>query len=45
MGGYPGTPLASMLGVKPGIKVCAVSGTWSGLKLVVRRELRSGDVR
>lgn len=22
------------------IKVCAVSGTWSGLKLVVRKELR-----
>jgi hypothetical protein len=27
------------------IKVCAVSETWSGLKLVVRRELRGGDRR
>lgn len=27
------------------IKVCAVSETWSGLKLVVRKELRGGDVR
>jgi hypothetical protein len=24
------------------IKVCAVDATWSGLKLVVRRELREG---
>lgn len=27
------------------IKVCAVSETWSGLKLVVRKELRGGEVR
>jgi hypothetical protein len=27
------------------IKVCAVSEIWSGLKLVVRRELRGGDRR
>jgi hypothetical protein len=27
------------------IKVCAVSETWSGLKLVVRRELRGGESR
>jgi hypothetical protein len=27
------------------IKVCAVSETWSGLKLVVRKELRGGDTR
>jgi hypothetical protein len=27
------------------IKVCAVSETWSGLKLVVRREFRGGDTR
>jgi hypothetical protein len=27
------------------IKVCAVSETWSGLKLVVRRELRGGKSR
>ena len=25
------------------IKVCAVSGIWSGLKLVVRKELRGGN--
>lgn len=27
------------------IKVCAVSETWSGLKLVVRKELRSSNTR
>ncbi|MEX1994412.1 MAG: hypothetical protein WD929_07100 [Steroidobacteraceae bacterium] len=27
------------------IKVCAVSDTWSGLKLVVRKELRGGKSR
>lgn len=27
------------------IKVCAVSDTWAGLKLVVRKELRGGDKR
>ncbi|MGQ0383408.1 MAG: DUF3052 domain-containing protein [Gammaproteobacteria bacterium] len=27
------------------IKVCAVSDTWSGLKLVVRRELRGKEVK
>jgi hypothetical protein len=27
------------------IKVCAVSETWSGLKLVVRKELRGGELR
>lgn len=27
------------------IKVCAVSETWSALKLVVRKELRGGDKR
>jgi hypothetical protein len=27
------------------IKVCAVSDTWSGLKLVVRRELRGKDTK
>jgi hypothetical protein len=27
------------------IKVCAVSETWSGLKLVVRKELRGGNRR
>jgi hypothetical protein len=25
------------------VKVCAVSDTWSGLKLVVRRELRARE--
>jgi len=95
MAGYSGTPLASKLGVKPGmvlqavhapenyrallaplpdgariatravakadvvhhfairdvalplgyvdVKVCAVTDTWSGLKLVVRRELRGKE--
>lgn len=50
MAGYSGTPLAAKLGLKAGalplgyvdINVCAVSGIWSGLKLVVRKELRGG---
>ncbi len=36
--GYLGTPLAKKLG-----KVCAVSEVWSGLKLVVRVELRGAQ--
>ena len=27
------------------IKVCAVDDTWSGLKLVIRKELRQGHLR
>jgi hypothetical protein len=42
--GYSGAPLAKKLGFKPAhfvdIKVCAVDETWSGLKLMVRKELR-----
>jgi len=37
--GYSGTPLAQKLGIKAG-HVCAVDEVWSGLKLVVRKELR-----
>lgn len=40
--GYSGTPLARKLG-RLGfvdVKVCAVSEVWSGLKLVIRRQLR-----
>lgn len=40
--GYSGTPLARKLGIQAGgIKVCAVSDVWSGLKLVVRKELKA----
>jgi hypothetical protein len=39
MAGYSGTPLGYV-----DVKVCAVSEIWSGLKLVVRKELR-GDSR
>jgi len=39
--GYSGTPLAKKLGFTD-VKVCAVDDVWSGLKLVVRRELRPG---
>jgi len=35
-----GTPLPKKLGVEEGAKVAAADDTWSGLKLVVRRELR-----
>jgi hypothetical protein len=38
--GYSGTPLAKKLGIKPGMTVCAVDAVWSGLKLVIRKELR-----
>jgi hypothetical protein len=48
--GYSGKPLTEKLGIRAGmvitviglvdVKVCAVDGTWSGLKLVIRRELR-----
>lgn len=47
--GYSGTPLAKKLGIARGarvpmglvdVKVCAVDGTWSGLKLVIRKALR-----
>ena len=40
MSGYSGTPLAKKLGIKPDASVCAVDEVWSGLKLVVRKELR-----
>lgn len=33
--GYSGTPLVFV-----DVKVCAVDETWSGLKLVIRKELR-----
>jgi hypothetical protein len=41
--GYSGIPLAKKLALPLGfvdVKVCAVSDVWSGLKLVVRKELR-----
>ena len=46
--GYSGTPLAAKLGIAAGtpvcpwvdVEVCAVDAVGSGLKLVVRRELR-----
>ena len=48
--GYSDTPLARKLGLKDGmavlplgfvdVNVCAVSEVWSGLRLVVRKELR-----
>ena len=48
--GYSGTPRARKLGLKDGmallalgfvdVKVCVVSEVWSGLRLVVRKELR-----
>ncbi len=48
--GYSGTPLHRKLGFREGqraalvnaldTKVCAIDATWSGLRLVVRRELR-----
>jgi hypothetical protein len=37
--GYSGTPLAQKHGFVD-VKVCAIDATWSGLKLVVRKELR-----
>ncbi len=41
--GYSGTPLPRKLGIKAGLvdnKVCAIDQVWSGLRLVIRRELR-----
>lgn len=46
--GYSGTPLPKKLGFAEGQsvcyvnqpEVCAIDETWSGLRLVVRRELR-----
>jgi len=49
MTGYSGTPLAQKLGIIRevalplgfvDVKVCAVDDTWSGLKLMIRRENR-----
>jgi hypothetical protein len=52
MAGYSGAALAKKLSLKDGQRafrrgmpasveaVCAVGETWSGLKLVIRRELR-----
>jgi len=36
MAGYSQTPLARKLG----IEVCAIDETWSGLRFVLRKELR-----
>ena len=48
MAGYSGTPLTTKLGIKEGYanrlvdnKVCAIDETWSGLRLVIRREDRA----
>jgi hypothetical protein len=45
--GYSGKPLVQKLGIEEGmrvaVKVCAVSEVWSGLKLVVRKELRGPE--
>ncbi|WIW54528.1 hypothetical protein LRP31_04600 [Mesorhizobium mediterraneum] len=44
--GYSGTPLPAKLGLKDEMiaafiaKVSAVNGIWSGLKLVIRKDLR-----
>jgi hypothetical protein len=48
--GYSGTPLVGKLGFKPGMKAAILSApegfdatldeTWSGLKIVIRKELR-----
>jgi hypothetical protein len=42
MAGYSGASLPGKLGIQAGarIKVCAVDETWSGLKLVIRKENR-----
>ena len=42
--GYSGTPLAKKLGFVD-VNVCAVDDEWSGLKLVVRKELRPGALK
>ena len=52
MVGYSGTPLPQKLGIKEGSKValvdapkgnkvCAIDDTWSGLRLVIRKEHRT----
>jgi hypothetical protein len=38
--GYSGTALVQKLGFKLGMKVVILGATWSGLKIVIRKELR-----
>jgi hypothetical protein len=44
--GYSGTPLSAQLGLKDEmiaafiVKVAAMNGIWSGLKLAIRKDLR-----